>query len=135
MVINKPVLVKRVSEKMNYRRAREFYDSVLPALLSDRPQVVFDMAKTRQVDSTGIAVLLRCVCQAMKGDGDIKLARVSSQAAVVFELARIGQLFEMYENPTVATNSFSSPNHSRPQVFPSVCGPTGADRQPPALTR
>ena len=115
MVIpNRPVVVKRVPEKMNGRRARKFYNAVRPILISDRPQIVFDMSKTRHVDSTGIAVLLRCVCQATKGDGDIKLAGVSSQIAVVLELTRIGQLFEMYENSIVATKSFSSPTTHRP---------------------
>lgn len=99
---------------MNGRRAREFYNAVLPILISDRPQIVFDMSKTRHVDSTGIAVLLRCICRATKGDGDIKLAGVSSQIAVVLELTRIGQLFEMYENSIVATLSFSRPTTHRP---------------------
>ena len=111
---NRPILVKRVPEAMDGRRAREFYKAVLPILISDRPQIVFDMSKTHQVDSTGIAVLLRCICQVAKADGDIKLAGVSSQIAVVFELTRIGELFEMHENSIVATMSFTSPSTHRP---------------------
>jgi len=68
---NRPILVKRVPETMNGSKARKFYREVLPILISDRPRIVFDMSKTRHVDSTGIAVLLRCICQATKGDGDI----------------------------------------------------------------
>ena len=120
MVIpNRPVVVKRVPEKMNGRRAREFYNAVRPILISDRPQIVFDMSKTRHVDSTGIAVLLRCIRRATKGDGDIKLAGLSPQIAVVFELTRIGQLFEMYENSIAATQELQQPDHSPLQLFHS----------------
>lgn len=111
---NRPIVVKRVPEVMNGRRSREFYKAVLPILISDRPQIVFDMSKTHHVDSTGISVFLRCICRAAKADGNIKLAGVSSQIAVVFELTRIGTLFEMYENSIVATMSFSSPTTHRP---------------------
>ena len=99
---------------MSGRKTREFYQEVLPILISARPQIVFDMSKTRHVDSTGIAVLLRCIRRAMKGDGDIKLAGVSAQIAVVFELTRIGQVFEIYENSIAATMSFSRPTTRRP---------------------
>jgi len=99
---------------MNGRKAREFYQEVLPILISDRPQIVFDMSKTRHVDSTGIAVLLRCIRRAMKGDGNIKLAGVSAQIAVMFELTRIGRVFEIYENSIAATMSFSRPSTHRP---------------------
>ena len=112
---NRPILVKRVPETMNGSKARKFYREVLPILISDRPRIVFDMSKTRHVDSTGIAVLLRCIRQAMKGDGDIKLAGVSAQIAVVFELTRIGKVFEIYENSIGATMSFSSPTTHRPK--------------------
>ena len=128
---NRPIVVKRVPEVMNGRRSREFYEAVLPILISDRPQIVFDMSKMHHVDSTGISVFLRCICQAAKADGNIKLAGVSSQIAVVFELTRIGTLFEMYENSIVATMSFSSPTTHRPQLFPPARGPTRGNGQLP----
>lgn len=98
---------------MNGGEAREFYKQLCPILISDRPRIVFDMSKTFHVDSTGIAVLLRCIYQATRRDGDIKLAGVSAQIAVVFELTRIGQIFEMYDTAVAATMSFSNPaSHS-----------------------
>jgi hypothetical protein len=46
--------------------------------------------------------------EAMKRDGDVKLASLSPHAAVVLELTRTGRLFEIYENSTQAVKSFSS---------------------------
>jgi hypothetical protein len=52
-------------------------------------------------------VLVRCMREAMKHDGDLKLASLSAQATVVLELTRAGRLFEIYENSTAAAKSFS----------------------------
>jgi anti-anti-sigma factor len=101
------------------KKARSFYEEVLPVLRADRPQIVFDMSKMRHVDSIGAAVLLRCIAQAMKSDGDIKLAGVLPQAAVVFELTRIGQMFETYDSSIAAMFSYNSPSHHGRDFFSS----------------
>jgi anti-sigma B factor antagonist len=104
---SRPVVVKRMPERMNLKQARKFLKEVQPFLNSDRPQVVFDMSQVRHIDAGGIDVLLRCMREAVKRDGDLKLAALSAQAAVVLELTRTGRLFEIYENSTAAVKSFS----------------------------
>jgi hypothetical protein len=56
--------------------------------------------------------------QTMRHDGDLKLAALSPQAAVVLELTRTGRLFEIYDNSTDAARSFSCflPNTLRRQA-------------------
>ena len=56
------------------------------------------MSQVRHIDAAGIDVLLQCMREAVKHDGDLKLAALSPQAAVVLELTRTGRLFEIYEN-------------------------------------
>lgn len=106
--ISRPVVVKRMPERMNLKQARSFLKEVEPFLNSDRPQVVFDMSQVRHIDAAGVEVLLKCMREAMKRDGDVKLASLSRHAAVVLELTRTGRLFEIYENSTQAVKSFSS---------------------------
>jgi anti-sigma B factor antagonist len=127
--ISRPVVVKRMPEKMNLKQARSFLKEVEPFLVSDRPQLVFDMSQVRHIDAGGIDVLLQCVREVVKHDGDLKLASVSPQASVVLELTRTGRLFEIYENSTHAVKSFSSflPNalkhyypHPAHQVTPMI---------------
>ena len=73
------------------------------------------MSQVRHIDAAGVDVLLQCMREAVKHDGDLKLAALSPQAAVVLELTRTGRLFEIYENSTAAVKSFSSflPNAMR----------------------
>jgi anti-sigma B factor antagonist len=106
--ISRPVVVKRMPERMNLKQARKFWKEVQPFLNSDRPQVVFDMSQVRHLDAAGIDILLQCMREAMKRDGDLKLAALSPQSAVVLELTRTGRLFEIYDNSTAAVKSFSS---------------------------
>lgn len=66
------------------------------------------MSQVRHIDAAGIDVLLQCMREAVKRDGDLKLAGLSPQSAVVLELTRTGRLFEIYDTSTAAVKSFSS---------------------------
>lgn len=107
METSRPVIVKRLPSRLNLREARAFFREVLPILKIDRTQVVFDLSQVRQMDAAGVDMLLDCMAEAMKRDGDVKLAAVSAQAAVILELTRTDRLFEIYETSTDAARSFS----------------------------
>ena len=64
-------------------------------------------------------MLLRCMSEAHKRDGDLKLATVSPAAGVVLELTRTDRLFEIYETSTDAVRSFSGflPNAMKQQLL------------------
>jgi anti-sigma B factor antagonist len=107
METSRPVVVKRVPERLNLQVARQFRREVQPFLNSDRPQIVFDLSQVRQLDAAGVEMLLGCMADAMKRDGDVKLAAVSPHAWVILELTRTARLFEIYETSTDAARSFS----------------------------
>jgi anti-sigma B factor antagonist len=104
---SRPVVVKRMPERLNARTSREFLRDVQPFLTTDRPQLVFDMSQIKQLDAAGVEMLLHCMSEAHKRDGDLKLAAVSPGAAVVLELTRTERLFEIYETSSDAVRSFS----------------------------
>lgn len=117
METSRPVIVKRMPERVDLQNARKFLREVQPFLSSDRPQVVFDMSLVKHIDAAGVDMLLHCMAEAMKRDGDVKLAAVSPQADVILEMTRTGRLFEMYATSTDAARSFSGflPNAIRLQ--------------------
>src|SRR5437879_1038765 len=126
METSRPVVVKRMPENVNQRESRKFLQDVQPFLTADRPQLVFDLSLVKQLDAAGVEMLLHCVAEVMKRDGDLKLASLSRQAAMVLELTRTDRLFEIYENSTEAARSFSGflPNAMRSiSAFPR----SGAD--------
>ena len=56
METSRPVVVKRMPERLNQRQARDFLKDVQPFLKSDRPQLVFDLSQVKQLDSAGVEI-------------------------------------------------------------------------------
>jgi anti-anti-sigma factor len=129
------VVVKRMPERLNLKQARLFMREVAPLLNSDRPQIVFDMSQVRQLDAAGVDMLLHCMAEAMKRDGDLKLCSMSPQAGVVLELTRTDRLFEIYDSAVEAVRSFTSfmPGALRqqPGLVPAA-SPAKAEQSPAA---
>lgn len=107
MEASRPVIVKRVPESLNLKQSRAFLKEVQPLLEHDRPQIVFDLSMVRKIDAAGVEMLLHCMHEAARRDGDIKLASISPQAQVILDLTRAGRLFEIYANSADAARSFS----------------------------
>jgi anti-anti-sigma factor len=119
METSRPVIVKRVPQSLNLRQARTFLEEVRPLLEHDRPQLVFDLSLVRRLDAAGVEMLLFCMQEAARRDGDLKLASLSPHARVVLDLTRAGRLFEIYATSAEAARSFSGylPNMVR-QFYP-----------------
>jgi anti-anti-sigma factor len=100
------VVVKRLPESVGVGEAQQLFQDVIPLLEADRPHLVFDFSEVRQLDSAGIELLLRCTEEAMKRNGDVKLAAVAPPVAVVLRLTRVDRLFEIFESPSDAMESF-----------------------------
>ena len=129
MQTSRPVFVKRVPERLTQKQGRAFLKEVRPLLEQhDRPQVVFDFSLLRKLDSAGVEVLLDCMRQADRHDGELKLASLSIQAQVVLDLSRVGRLFEIFTSSIDAVRSFSGylPNMVR-QSHPGLKQDDGED--------
>lgn len=107
METSRPVLVKRMPSIMDLRHSRDFLRQVQPLLEKDRPQIVFDLSQVERLDAAGVEVLMHCMSQVMRRDGDVKLAAISDPAAIVLEMTRTDRLFEIYRTSTDAVRSFS----------------------------
>ena len=129
MGTSRPVIVKRMPDRINLQQAREFQREVQPLLRSDRPQLVFDFSAVRRMDAAGVDMLLECMSEVMKHDGDLKLAALSPQAGVVLELTRADRLFEIYDTVSDAVRSFSGflPNAMRKYAEWSVTAGSATD--------
>jgi anti-anti-sigma factor len=122
-----PVIVMEVPEQLHHAGVTPFLAELRPLLESDRPRMVLDCSLIRNIDSSGVEMLLHCMEQAMKRDGDLKLAAVSPQAAVILELMRVDRLFETFETSAEAVQSFGLfPAYENPQNEPWNSGAYGA---------
>ena len=104
-----PVIVMELPEQLNHLQVKPFLNELQPLLEIDRPSVVLDCSHIKHLDSAGVEMLLHCLEQAMKRDGDLKLAAVSPASAVILELMRVDRLFEVFETAEDAMRSFQVP--------------------------
>jgi len=104
--MNKSVVIKQLPELVNINSAPQLQQEIAPALDRDRPGLVFDCSRVCQIDSAGIDLLLTVLEEAMKRNGDVKLAAVSSQVSVILKLTRVDRLFEIFADPRDAAESF-----------------------------
>ena|SRR5882672_3420307 len=106
MNIARGATVVELPERLTLGYVRAFLPKKNALLKTDRPRLVFDFSHVREVDSAGVEMLLHCMEQVIKQDGDLKLAAVPAEAAIVLELTCIDRLFEIYETTAEAVESF-----------------------------
>jgi len=101
-------LVIELPERLTLGQIQAFLLSCNALLNADRPRLVFDFSNVREIDSAGVEMLLHCMEQVTKQDGDLKLAAVPPEAAIVLELTCIDRLFEIFEAISDAVESFDT---------------------------
>jgi anti-sigma B factor antagonist len=106
MYTKRPVIVMELPQRLDSTQARSFWAELQPILENDRPCVVLDCSQILHLDSAGVEMLLRCLEEAMKRDGDLKLAAISPASAVILELMRVDRLFEVFDTAEQAMQSF-----------------------------
>ena len=106
MFSNGPVIVMELPERLNQAEGETFLTEIQPLLENDRPRIVLDCSQVQNMDSAGIEILLHCMGEVMKRNGDMKLAAVSPAAATILELMRVDRVFEVFDTPQEALRSF-----------------------------
>ncbi len=133
MLTSGPVVVMQVPEQLNAVEVQNFMQELGPLLESNRPRIVLECSQVRSMDSAGVEMLLRCLEEALKRDGDLKLAALSAEAEVILELMRVARVFETFQTSEEAIRSFNAiPVDAAPQDAPwytSMFGDLGALKQ------
>lgn len=119
MLTSGPIVVMQVPEVLNIREVHTFMQELGPLLESNRPRIVLDCSLVRSMESSGVEMLLRCLEEVLKRDGDLKLAALSPEAEVILELMRVARVFETFPACEDAVRSFSAiPADAVPQNTP-----------------
>jgi len=125
-----PVIVMQVPEQLTVRETQDFMRDLAPLLESNRPRIVLECSQVRSMDSAGVETLLHCLEEALKRDGDLKLAALSAETEVILELLRVARVFEAFSTSEEAVRSFNAiPVDALPQNAPwysTVLGDLGA---------
>ena len=100
------VAVKQLPETLHAKQGRLFFDEMESWINVDRPRIVLDCSNLRHMNSSVVHVLLCCLEEAMKRNGDVKLASLHETAKAELNLLGLDRLFEVFASNADAVNSF-----------------------------
>jgi anti-sigma B factor antagonist len=103
---SKTVVVRELPAKLDRHSETALLNDLRAAMKVERPAVVLDCSRMREMDVIAIRLLLCCLEEAMKRNGDVRLAAVSPAAKESLRGLRIDQLFRVFETSEQAVDSF-----------------------------
>lgn len=83
-----------------------FLDEVRGSMPQRRPCLVLDCSQLRKLDAGTMHLMLHCLEEALRRNGDVRLAALRPEAVPVFEAAGLGRLFDLYATAAEAVASF-----------------------------
>jgi anti-anti-sigma factor len=109
-ILKRNVQVKQSPEVLGGKQGKSFLREVEKSLEMERPRLVLDCSRVRQMDRSGVLLLLCCLEEALKRNGDMRLAGVQPGVRAALERTGASRVLEMYESTAAAVNSFHLPN-------------------------
>jgi anti-anti-sigma factor len=91
---------------MTHGQQRLFLTELQRKVQVERPRMVLDCSKIEVMDDATMHLLLCCLEEAMKSNGDLKLASISKSGVQALQANGISRLFEIYPTNAAAIESF-----------------------------
>lgn len=112
---NRTVIVKKLPAALDAVKSRLFLQELQSYIRVSRPCVVVDCSGVIQMERIVVCLLLSCLEEAMKWNGDVRLAGLGLEAREALTTFGAGQLFRIFDSNNEAVESF----HSRPVDTPA----------------
>lgn len=100
------VVVVQLPAEMDAAAEQALFHEVERCMDADRPSLVLDFSLVRQLSDVLVYRLLCCLEEAMKRNGDIRLAGLASESRSDVEQSGLDRLFEIYDSTAEAVSSF-----------------------------
>lgn len=109
--LTRAVTVKQLPAAFTLQKKQLFLRELENCCLeAARPCIVLDCAETRALDHTVLHLLLNCLEEAMKRNGDVRLAAVSPEAQAILATWGVDRLFKIFATTAEAVASFQRPS-------------------------
>ena len=107
------VEVRQLPRALGIRIRRAFWREMLACLAVERPCIVIDCSLARSFGKPAIRILLGSLEEAMKRNGDVRLAAVSPESRAILDRLGIDRLFRIFDTTKEAEESFYRPSHQQ----------------------
>jgi len=92
---------------LDFQTAREFTLLFENVQKSDCRNIVLDLADVEFIDSQSLSLIITQALHFRKLGGDVRLCRVPPRLMRVFELVRLGDVLEFFDDHELAIQSFA----------------------------
>lgn len=100
------VTVHEVPERVTPAAERKFLQDLQNYVETERPRLVLDCSAVREMNNATIHLLLSSLEEAMKRNGDAKLAGITPEAKAALDSKGVSRLFETFATTAEAVQSF-----------------------------
>jgi anti-anti-sigma factor len=98
--------VRQLPGKLDRQVERAFLEELRMAFDMERPAIVIDCGLWHEMNSSAIHLLLCCLEEAMRRNGDVRLAAVSDEALENLRAMDVDRLFRIFDTTEKAIESF-----------------------------
>jgi anti-anti-sigma factor len=106
MISSRRVMVMRLPEAPGGKQGRLFLRDLQTRMDADRPRVVLDCSSVLHLDKAAVNLLFCCLEEAMKRNGDVKLAALPPGSENTLEITGASRIFEIYDTAAEAVDGF-----------------------------
>lgn len=110
--IKRTISIQRLPKHFDPVHQKELYRELETHINVDRPSVVLDCFQLAHLDRHAIHLLLCCLEEAMKRNGDVRLACLRPELRSVLKSAGLDSIFQIFDNIADAVESFRAPRIS-----------------------
>ena len=103
---SRSVKVHRFPGHVDKKQTEELLEALRCEAELERPCFVLDCSHAKSINETGMFLLLACLEEAMKCNGDVRLASVQPNVAKRLRETGISSLFEIFTTIEAAARSF-----------------------------
>lgn len=105
-VRKRPIAVMQLPERLGTKEARNFARQIERCMDVSRPFLVLDCSNVRHLDKSLVYLLLGCLEEALKRNGDVKLVGIPLTTDAMLGATGTNRLFEIFDTTADAVNSF-----------------------------
>lgn len=128
------VTVRQLPETKNSEQEWAFLEELKSSLHVERPRIVLNCAEAHSFSHSSLRLLLCCLEEAMKRNGDVRLSTLSQPARAALESNGMDRLFQIFEDDAAAVQSFQrlpiltmpQPSASAPAIGPEAYDPAAS---------
>jgi anti-anti-sigma regulatory factor len=120
------ITVRTLPEQLDAGQQKALYRELENCINVDRPALVLDCSRLSRLDEGASHFLLCCLEEAIKRNGDVRLAALRAETSKAFRTLGLDHLFRTFDSISEAVESFRLPVISVVQREASAANPQSA---------